>query len=289
MSEIHVAIRMPIATEPAAMVITVSSTVQRMVAAVLRGLGLRRFQRARVVACVAAEASDVERRAIEEAVTGAGAHAVTLVEEPLAAAVGAGLPISDPIGTLLVDIGGGKTQAAIVALGGVVSVRSSRIGGCDLDEAIRAHVVETYGVEIGEAAAEAIGARGLLVRVGAYFHDVGKMLKPAYFVENQGTGGSRHESLVPAMSTLIIVAHVKEGAELARQYTLPQPIVDLIAELYMTLNGIFGSAIDVSATLIVLFTIFGAVLQASGAGRFFIDFSLRAMKGMPRATTKGLR
>ena len=87
---------------------------------------------------------------------------------------------------------------------------------------------------IGEAAAEAIGARGLLVRVGAYFHDVGKMLKPAYFVENQGTGGSRHESLVPAMSTLIIVAHVKEGAELARQYNLPQPIVDLIAEHHGT-------------------------------------------------------
>ncbi len=87
---------------------------------------------------------------------------------------------------------------------------------------------------IGEAAAEAIGARGLLVRVGAYFHDVGKMLKPAYFVENQGPGGSRHESLVPAMSTLIIVAHVKEGAELARQYNLPQPIVDLIAEHHGT-------------------------------------------------------
>ncbi len=87
---------------------------------------------------------------------------------------------------------------------------------------------------IGEAAAEAIGARGLLVRVGAYFHDVGKMLKPAYFVENQGSGASRHESLVPAMSTLIIVAHVKEGAELARQYNLPQPIVDLIGEHHGT-------------------------------------------------------
>ena len=87
---------------------------------------------------------------------------------------------------------------------------------------------------IGEAAAEAIGARGLLVRVGAYFHDVGKMLKPVYFVENQGQQGSRHESLVPAMSTLIIVAHVKEGAELARQYNLPQPIVDLIAEHHGT-------------------------------------------------------
>jgi putative nucleotidyltransferase with HDIG domain len=86
---------------------------------------------------------------------------------------------------------------------------------------------------IGEAAAEAIGARGLLVRVGAYFHDVGKMLKPAYFIENQGQE-NRHESLVPAMSTLIIIAHVKEGVELARQYNLPQPIVDIIAEHHGT-------------------------------------------------------
>jgi len=86
---------------------------------------------------------------------------------------------------------------------------------------------------IGEAAAEAIGARGLLVRVGAYFHDSGKMLKPAYFIENQGQE-NRHESLVPAMSTLIIIAHVKEGVELARQYNLPQPIVDIIAEHHGT-------------------------------------------------------
>jgi putative nucleotidyltransferase with HDIG domain len=87
---------------------------------------------------------------------------------------------------------------------------------------------------IGEAAAEAIGARGLLVRVGAYFHDIGKMLKPAYFVENQGQQPSLHETLAPAMSTLVIVAHVKEGAELARQYRLPQPIVDLITEHHGT-------------------------------------------------------
>ncbi len=86
---------------------------------------------------------------------------------------------------------------------------------------------------LAEAAAEAIGARGLLVRVGAYFHDIGKMLKPAYFIENQGQE-NRHESLVPAMSTLIIIAHVKEGVELARQYNLPQPIIDLIAEHHGT-------------------------------------------------------
>ncbi len=87
---------------------------------------------------------------------------------------------------------------------------------------------------IGEAAAEAIGARGLLVRVGAYFHDVGKMLKPAYYVENQGRQENRHEALVPAMSSLIIIAHVKEGAELARQYNLPRPIVDLLLEHHGT-------------------------------------------------------
>jgi putative nucleotidyltransferase with HDIG domain len=81
---------------------------------------------------------------------------------------------------------------------------------------------------LAEAAAEAIGARGLLVRVGAYFHDIGKMLKPGYFVENQGLEGNRHETLLPAMSTLVIIAHIKDGADLARQHHLPQPIIDFI-------------------------------------------------------------
>jgi putative nucleotidyltransferase with HDIG domain len=87
---------------------------------------------------------------------------------------------------------------------------------------------------IGEAAAEAIGAHGLLVRVGAYFHDIGKMLKPDYYVENQGQHANRHEDLVPAMSTLIIIAHVKDGADLARQHHLPQPIIDFIQQHHGT-------------------------------------------------------
>ncbi len=87
---------------------------------------------------------------------------------------------------------------------------------------------------IGEAAAEAIGANGLLVRVGAYFHDIGKMLKPGYFVENQGANGSLHESLVPAMSTLVIIAHVKDGADLARQHHLPQSLIDFIEQHHGT-------------------------------------------------------
>jgi putative nucleotidyltransferase with HDIG domain len=87
---------------------------------------------------------------------------------------------------------------------------------------------------LAEAAADSIGARGLLVRVGAYFHDIGKMLKPGYFVENQGIGANRHESLLPAMSTLVIIAHVKDGADLARQHRLPQPIIDFIQQHHGT-------------------------------------------------------
>jgi putative nucleotidyltransferase with HDIG domain len=87
---------------------------------------------------------------------------------------------------------------------------------------------------LAEAAAEAIGSRGLLVRVGAYFHDIGKMLKPGYFAENQGQGDNRHRSLVPAMSTLVIIAHVKDGADLARQSKIPEPIIDFIQQHHGT-------------------------------------------------------
>jgi putative nucleotidyltransferase with HDIG domain len=87
---------------------------------------------------------------------------------------------------------------------------------------------------IAETAADVIGANGLLVRVGAYFHDIGKMLKPSYFVENQGPDGNRHESLQPAMSTLVIIAHVKDGADLARQHHLPQSILNFIEQHHGT-------------------------------------------------------
>tara|TARA_R110002049_G_scaffold2750_2_gene21675 strand:+ start:539211 stop:541574 length:2364 start_codon:yes stop_codon:yes gene_type:complete len=87
---------------------------------------------------------------------------------------------------------------------------------------------------IAEAAAEAIGANGLLVRVGAYFHDIGKMFKPEYFIENQSAGVNQHDSLQPAMSTLVIIAHVKDGADLARSHHLPEPIIDFILQHHGT-------------------------------------------------------
>ncbi len=87
---------------------------------------------------------------------------------------------------------------------------------------------------IAEAAADSIGANGLLCRVGAYFHDVGKLRKPEYFIENQGGGVNKHDELVPTMSTLVIIAHVKDGAEIARSHRLPKRIIDLIEQHHGT-------------------------------------------------------
>lgn len=87
---------------------------------------------------------------------------------------------------------------------------------------------------IAEAAADSIGAHGLLTRVGAYFHDIGKMFKPNYFIENQDASGNCHDTLQPAMSTLVIIAHVKDGADLARQHHLPKRIIDFIEQHHGT-------------------------------------------------------
>jgi putative nucleotidyltransferase with HDIG domain len=87
---------------------------------------------------------------------------------------------------------------------------------------------------LAESAAESIGAHGLLVRVGAIFHDIGKMFKPNYFVENQTPGANRHDNLQPGMSTLIIIAHVKDGADLARRHRLPRSIIDFIEQHHGT-------------------------------------------------------
>ena len=101
----------------------------------------------------------------------------------------------------------------------------------------RAPGTHNHSVTVGtiaEAAAEKIGANALLVRIGAYFHDIGKMLKPHYFVENQAGAANRHANLAPAMSTLIIVGHVKDGVDLGRQHRLPEPILDLIEQHHGT-------------------------------------------------------
>ena len=110
----------------------------------------------RVLICVPAGATQVERRAIKESAMGAGAREVYLIEEPMAAAIGAGLPVHEATGSMVIDIGGGTTEVAVLSLNGIVYSTSVRIGGDKLDDAIVAYVRRHFGSAIGEATAERI-------------------------------------------------------------------------------------------------------------------------------------
>jgi rod shape-determining protein MreB and related proteins len=109
----------------------------------------------RVVLCVPSGITDVERRAVEEATLAAGARSVSLIEEPMAAAIGAGLPVAEAQGSMIVDIGGGTTEVAVIALGGIVVWESIRVGGYELDEALVRHIDTSLHLLIGPETAEA--------------------------------------------------------------------------------------------------------------------------------------
>jgi rod shape-determining protein MreB and related proteins len=115
-----------------------------------------RWARPRLVMCAPSGITEVERRAMEEASMSAGARQVHLIEEPLAAAIGAGVPIAEPVGRMVVDVGGGTTEVAVISLGGIVVSRSVRVAGYDLDEAIGTHIRNAHGMAIGSQSAEAI-------------------------------------------------------------------------------------------------------------------------------------
>lgn len=110
----------------------------------------------RVVVCVPSGVTAVERRAVYEATISAGAREAYLIEEPMAAAIGAGLPVQEPTGNMIVDIGGGTTEVAVISLGGIVVAKSLRIGGDEFDEAIIQYIKKEYNVMIGERTAEEI-------------------------------------------------------------------------------------------------------------------------------------
>jgi rod shape-determining protein MreB len=110
----------------------------------------------RIIICVPCGSTQVERRAIRDAAINAGASQVYLIEEPMAAAIGAGLPVSDPTGSMVVDIGGGTTEVGVISLGGMVYSGSVRVGGDKFDEAIINYIRRNYGMLIGETTAESI-------------------------------------------------------------------------------------------------------------------------------------
>jgi rod shape-determining protein MreB len=115
-----------------------------------------RLVRPRMVVCVPSEVTGVERQALEDAAVRSGARRVYVIEEPMAAAIGADLPVNDTAASMVVDLGGGTTDVAVIALGGIVTSRSLRVGGDEIDEAVIAHVKSEYSLLLGERSAEDI-------------------------------------------------------------------------------------------------------------------------------------
>jgi rod shape-determining protein MreB len=136
--------------------ITDFEITQRMIRLLLQRVGVSRFNRPRVVICVPSAITTVERRAVIEAAKRAGASEAHLIEQPMAAAIGAGLPINEPMGNMVVDIGGGTSETALISLGGVVALEAVRVGSFDIDAHIQTYIRREYGIAIGERTAEEI-------------------------------------------------------------------------------------------------------------------------------------
>lgn len=129
-------------------------TTSRMLEMVLKRCGATLFAKPKVLICVPSTITHVERRAVEEAARQAGASRCYLMEQPMAAAIGAQLPVHEPMGNMVVDLGGGTSEVAVISLGGVVTAKAVRIGGFDIDAAIQIYIRDEYGLAIGERTAE---------------------------------------------------------------------------------------------------------------------------------------
>ncbi len=136
--------------------ITDFDITERMIRIILSRAGISRFNRPRVLICVPSAITSVEKRAVKEAARRAGATDAYLIDQPMAAAIGAGLPIGEPLGNMVVDVGGGTTETAVISLGGTVALQAIRVGSFDMDTAISTFVRREYGIAIGERTAEEI-------------------------------------------------------------------------------------------------------------------------------------
>jgi rod shape-determining protein MreB len=131
-------------------------TTARLIRLLLQRVTRGPMGRPKVVVCVPSAITQVERKAVQEAALHAGAKVAYLMEEPMAAAIGAGLPVQEPTGSLIVDVGGGTTEVACISLGGIVASKALRLAGFDLDAAIIQHVRRDYAIVIGERTAEKV-------------------------------------------------------------------------------------------------------------------------------------
>lgn len=136
--------------------ITDFEVTEKMIRLLLQRAGVSKFSRPKVLICVPSAITEVERRAVTDATRRAGAADAQLLEQPVAAAIGANLPIDEPVGNMVIDIGGGTTETAVISLGGIVALEAVRVGSFDIDTEIQTFVRRKHGIAIGERTAEEI-------------------------------------------------------------------------------------------------------------------------------------
>ena len=207
--------------------------------------GKSRFMRwPQIVICVPSGSTSVERRAIRDAAQNAGASQVWLIEEPMAAAIGADMPVTEPIGSMVVDIGGGTTEVAVLSLRGLAYTTSVRVGGDKMDEAIVSYVRRNHNLLIGEATAERIKqevgvAKAPLDGIGLTIHIKGRDLVNGVPKEIQINQGQIAEALSEPVGTIV------EGVRIALENTAPELAADIVDQgIVLTGGGALLTGID---------------------------------------------
>jgi len=204
----------------------------------------RSFVSPKMIICVPSGSTAVEQRAIQESAESAGASQVVLIEEPMAAAIGAGLPVTEPSGSMVVDIGGGTTEVAVISLGGIVYAKSVRVGGDKMDEAIIAYIRRVHNLLIGESTAERIkkevgSACAPADGEGRQMHIKGRDLMNGVPKEIIITERQVAESLAEPVGQII------EGVKVALEHTAPELAADIVDKgIVMTGGGALLSNLD---------------------------------------------
>ncbi|HYP64593.1 MAG TPA: rod shape-determining protein [Acidocella sp.] len=209
---------------------------EEMIKHFIRKVHNRRAAAPLIIVCVPSGSTAVERRAIQESAESAGARKVLLIEEPMAAAIGANLPVTEPSGSMIVDIGGGTTEVAVISLGGIVYARSVRVGGDKMDEAIISYIRRTFNLLIGESSAERIK-----MDIGAAWMDSADD-GPARFVKGRDliNGVPREVQVTQrqiAESLAEPVGQIVEAIKVALENTPPELAADIVDKGIMLTGG----------------------------------------------------
>ncbi len=187
----------------------------------------RSFAAPQIIICVPSGSTAVERRAIQESAESAGGRRVFLIEEPMAAAIGAGLPVTEPTGSMVVDIGGGTTEVAVISLGGIVYACSVRVGGDKMDEAIISYIRRTHNLLIGEATAERIKKEIGSAVIMKDSEDIKISIKGRSLINGVPKEVEINQKQI-AESLNEVVTTIAEGVKTALENTAPELSADIV-------------------------------------------------------------